>query len=198
MLSNLAFVVAGFAILIGLALPGGRALPRPTRLGLLVIGTGILFTALGSGYYHFAPGNATLFWDRLPMTVTFAGIVAVLLSQRVSARSSWIALPTLLMLGSASVLYWNAAGNVVPYGVFQGGSMIVLMLIVAFTPRRDDRIPWWWIIAGYAVAKVCETLDGPIFDATHQVMSGHTLKHLFAALAVAGFAWPLWHSVRRT
>src|SRR5580704_2712437 len=37
----------------------------------LIIFTGLLLTAFGSSYYHLAPSNARLVWDRLPMTIVF-------------------------------------------------------------------------------------------------------------------------------
>lgn len=30
--------------------------------------SGVLLTGIGSAYYHYAPSNSTLIWDRLPMT----------------------------------------------------------------------------------------------------------------------------------
>ena len=32
----------------------------------------MLLTAVGSSYYHLAPDNERLFWDRLPMTIAFS------------------------------------------------------------------------------------------------------------------------------
>lgn len=35
---------------------------------------GVLLTGLGSAYYHWRRDNATLFWDRLPMTIGFMAL----------------------------------------------------------------------------------------------------------------------------
>ena len=40
---------------------------------------GVLLTGFGSGYYHWSPSNETLVWDRLPMTLTFLPMTALLL-----------------------------------------------------------------------------------------------------------------------
>lgn len=39
------------------------------------------------------------------------------------------------------------------------------------------------VIALYAVAKVAETFDQEIYD-LEQIVSGHTIKHLLAAVAI--------------
>ena len=36
---------------------------------------GLLLTAFGSGFYHFAPDNARLIWDRLPIALAEAGLI---------------------------------------------------------------------------------------------------------------------------
>src|SRR5579871_2800475 len=37
---------------------------------------GVLLTCLGSGYYHLKPADATLVWDRLPMTIGFMSMLS--------------------------------------------------------------------------------------------------------------------------
>jgi hypothetical protein len=190
-LSNVVFAIAA-ALVAALALRTRGRLPEATRAGLGLTAFGLLLTAVGSAWYHRHPDNATLVWDRLPITVTFAGLIAVALAQRVSARLAWLALPALSALGLASVFYWKATGNVAPYGALQIGAMAGLFLIVALTRKPDDPLPWWWLIVGYGIAKVGEFYDGAVFDATRGVVSGHTLKHLVAGAAAAAFAWPLF------
>ena len=40
-----------------------------------------------------------------------------------------------------------------------------------------------FVFGAYVIAKVCEHFDAQIFEALHFI-SGHTIKHLFSALAV--------------
>ena len=42
-----------------------------------------------------------------------------------------------------------------------------------------------WAIGFYIVSKVTEALDMQILTATAHLISGHTLKHLFATMAMA-------------
>jgi hypothetical protein len=69
-LSNLAFLIAGA---FGLRLASRAPLPQQASLHLFAMG--LVLTALGSAYYHWAPTDKTLLWDRLPMTLAFAGAI---------------------------------------------------------------------------------------------------------------------------
>jgi len=52
-----------------------------------------------------------------------------------------------------------------------------------FPPRYSRSADLWLAAVLYALAKVTEALDAQIFSLTRWI-SGHTLKHLLAALAV--------------
>jgi multisubunit Na+/H+ antiporter MnhB subunit len=196
-LSNLAFIAAAAAILLGLPRSPARDLPRATRNALFVTGIGLIFTAAGSAYYHADPGDEPLLWDRLPMTIVFAGIAGGVLAQRVTPRAGTWAAIVLLLIGPSSLIYWRSTGNLMPYIVLQGALMAGLLLIVLSTPRGDDPLPWWWVIVWYGIAKVAELFDVAIFDVTGGVVSGHTLKHLLAAVAAGALAYPLWRRAAR-
>jgi hypothetical protein len=152
---------------------------------------GVLLTAFGSSYDHLAPDNARLVWDRLPMTVGFMGLVAAIMGERVSARLARVLLIPLLALGAASVAYWSrsetaGAGDLRPYVLVQFGSLLAIVSMMALFPDPRARPGTRWLglaLLGYAAAKVLEAADRPIFERLRFV-SGHTLKHLVAALAV--------------
>jgi Ceramidase len=57
-----------------------------------VLFLGIFLTGFGSAYYHWNPNNDALFWDRLPMALTFMAILAVAVEERVSAKTGAILL----------------------------------------------------------------------------------------------------------
>ncbi len=142
---------------------------------------GLALTAAGSAYYHLAPDNARLVWDRLPMTIGFMGLLTAMLGERVSARAARALLVPLLALGAISVAVWARTDDLRLYGVVQFGSLlIVLLLLVAYAgPFRDSRYVAW-ALALYGVAKIYEAFDATIYDAG-EIVSGHTLKHLAAA-----------------
>ena len=185
--SNAGFLVFG---LMGLLIIGnGRAcFERPAeRWPYVTFFIGMLLTALGSGYYHLAPDNETLFWDRLPMTIAFMGLVASQIVDRISLRAGLLLLPPALLIGAASVIYWliterMGIGNVMPYGILQAYSVLVLLLLAILNPSRYTRgNDIYWVFAWYVLAKVLETFDGEVLALNHMV-SGHSLKHVAAAL----------------
>ncbi len=186
--SNAGFLMAGVA---GLVVAfGGRAGfedPRE-RWPWAVFFAGLVLTAFGSAYYHLAPDNERLFWDRLPITFAFAGLIASQLADRLGPRTGLVWLVPMLALGAASVLHWRATerageGNVIPYFVVQGSAILLLLYIVLAFPSRYTRSrDIGWMLAWYALAKLCEAFDDAIFRQGH-VVSGHTLKHLAAAIA---------------
>ena len=94
----------------------------------------------------------------------------------------------MLLIGAASVLYWIAteradAGNVVPYLILQIYAVAALLLIaVTQTSRYTRGTDVYWVFGAYLAAKLFEYLDREILALGHLV-SGHSLKHLAAALA---------------
>jgi len=198
-LSNIALLLAG-GLGIGLLASGrfARAFADSReRLPYLLFFTGILLTGFGSAYYHVAPDSGRLFWDRLPMTVAFLSLLSAVMTERVSMRLSSRLLWPLLSFGAASVLYWRLTeeagrGYLRPYALVQFDSALLIALLLLLFPPRYTHSGLFWAAAGaYALAKLCELLDGPIFRMTG-VVSGHSLKHIFATLCAAAVLWMLW------
>jgi hypothetical protein len=189
--SNLPFL-AGGALGIGLIFRGaGHFADRRESLPYLVFFAGALLTSLGSAWYHVAPDNARLVWDRLPMTLGFAGLVSAAITERVDARIGVRTLWPLLAVGAFTVLYWygterHGQGNVIPYALYQGWAVLaIVLLLVLFPARRYSHGQLMvWAAVWYALAKVFESTDLAVFQLTRGVVSGHTLKHVLAAGAV--------------
>jgi hypothetical protein len=189
--SNLPFAVIG---LWGLAFlrrsnsnPDGHFIQRREQWPYLFVFVGLLLTAFGSSYYHLDPNNATLVWDRLPMTITFMSMVAAVIMERISLRLGLWLLPILLVVGLGSVWQWNwseirGAGDLRFYAAVQAWSAMVILLALLFPARYTRSRDLGFVVGFYALAKILEFFDKPIFAALH-VVSGHTLKHLAAAAA---------------
>lgn len=149
---------------------------------------GIALTCFGSAYYHSAPANAPLVWDRLPMAVGFMGVLAAIIAERIDLSAGLIALPVLMAVGLFSVLQWYAGelrgeGDLRLYVMVQFYTLLVVPLIMAlFPPRYTHGADLLAAVGIYVVAKLLEVSDGFIFRLGH-VVSGHTLKHLIAPLA---------------
>ena len=152
--------------------------------GLLIAGAAIL-TGFGSAFFHWNPTPATLLWDRLPMTVAFSSVLAMVIADRVDEKiGKWILL-SLPPLGLLSVIGFSEGWLTLrPYIALQYGSILFIVILVTILPAKAMSNSLVWSAFGlYAVAKVFELADSFVYDITG-LISGHTLKHLFAALAV--------------
>ena len=190
-LSNLGFLVVGALALGRLASSRRADFPTATQRSLWCVALGLVLTSLGSAWYHLDPDDTRLVWDRLPITLVFAGVFGAAIAQRVSMRLSFLLLPTIVLLGFASVACWHIGGNLSPYLVLQAGGAAALLAFAVARRNRDDPFPWLWVIGWYAIAKVAEVADRAIYDLTSGFVAGHALKHAFAALAGAAAVWPL-------
>jgi hypothetical protein len=185
-LSNLIILLAG---LVNLAWVVKHARQRPVQLsGMAVAAVGLVLTSAGSAYYHFTPSDATLIWDRLPIAIVFAGILAMLWSS-VTGRSAGWASTLLLVAGSAgSVLYWAESGSLWPYALLQFGGMAGLAGLTIFR-KVDNPSAWAFVIGWYALAKIFEMYDFQVWLLTGNLFAGHAIKHVtsgFAGLALLG------------
>jgi hypothetical protein len=93
---------------------------------------GVFLTGIDSSYYHWNPDDGTLFWDRLPMTLSFAAIVALVVGERVSPRARAILLWPALAIGVLSLLLWRWTDDLRLYfwvQFFPGLAVILLFLL---------------------------------------------------------------------
>lgn len=154
--------------------------------GLLFIG--LIATAFCSSGYHLDPHDAGLCIDRVGMSLAFAGLLGLAAADRISARAG-VALAALVAVAApATALVAWLGGNMTPWAVLQGGGLVLLAALALRRPQpRALGFSIIGVIAFYAVAKALELADAPVFALTQQLISGHSAKHLVAALA----AWPV-------
>ncbi|KAG6488913.1 hypothetical protein ZIOFF_050168 [Zingiber officinale] len=144
---------------------------------------GVAAVAFGSSYYHLKPNDATLVWDRLPMTVAFTSIMAIFIIERVDEKTGTTSIAPLVIAGIFSILYWRFFDDLRPYALVQFLPCIIIPLMAILIPPMYTHSSYWlWAAAFYLLAKVEEAEDKQIYKFTHQTLSGHTLKHLFAAM----------------
>ena len=144
---------------------------------------GVFLTGIGSSYYHWNPNDGTLFWDRLPMTLSFVAILALVVEERVSARVGAILLWPGLAVGVFSLLLWRWTGDLRLYFWVQFFPGLAIVLLFLGSPPKYTGTSYWIAAAAlYALAKVFEFTDHAIYSAGN-LLSGHTLKHVGAAAA---------------
>lgn len=188
-LSNLPFAFAGVVGLRALQGLPARAVDATERACARLFFIGLLVTTAASAWYHLQPSDVGLAIDRGGMAIAFAGLLALLAATRVSARAGIALGAAVLLLAPASVATWYQTGNVLPWAIVQFGGIAVIVLVLATTRVRPGALDvrWSLVLLAYAVAKWLEVNDHAIFEASGELLSGHTLKHVLAAAA----AWPV-------
>ena len=188
-LSNLAFVLVG---LLGLYKTSGNNtidMVSENRVSYKVFFIGVALVGVGSGYYHLSPNNVTLIWDRIPMTIAFMALTSVIIGEFTSIRWGSKLLIPLVLFGVLSVLYWHwtesaGHGDLRPYILVQFLPMLLIpVILVCFKSVFTGVSSYWLLLAAYVLAKIFEHFDREIYAATGFV-SGHTLKHVVAAIGV--------------
>lgn len=200
--SNALFVLVG---LIGLrylySVPGRAAFieAREAKPYILFF-FAVILVGLGSGFYHLAPDNASLAWDRAAVVLALMFWFAAILCERVSLTGGLRLLPWLAIAGLGSVAYWSFSeahgmGDLRPYGLMQLIPMLLIPLLLGLYRARysgDQHI--LAVIGLYLLALLCDFSDRPIFALSGGLFSGHTLKHVIVALAAY---WVVLHLRRR-
>ena len=193
-LSNIPFAIGGVWGLVVLWRTPRAALLPVERWMAAVFFSGLVLTSFCSGWYHWMPANVGLVLDRLGMAVAFAGLLGLAAADRISARAGVAVGALVLLLGPWAVAVSAVTGNVLPWALLQFGGMALVLLLLLRRPVPGAMgVPIGAVILFYALAKVCETLDLQIYTWTGGVLSGHSLKHLVAALA----AWPVVLALHR-
>ena len=158
--------------------------PFTGRISLYVLASAIALTGLGSAYYHLQPNDFTLIWDRLPISLICAGLLGMVFQYTHQRSDAWV-LSTAVLLAIIGVGYWHVNGDLRLYLGLQVFTILALPLWLwqARAPRHITHA-LLWAIAFYVASKITETLDAHIFSASAHLISGHTLKHLFATAAM--------------
>lgn len=189
-LTSLAFLIVGVWGLIFLWQNQSRiALQHKRELifWILFFG-GVSLVAFGSGYYHLNPTNETLVWDRYAIAFAIMAWFSYILYAHGENRFGFFALPVLILFGLGTVWYWDyteaqGIGDLRPYAVAQFGPLILTPFLLYlnkgdYTGRRYLVGLLLWMV----LAKITEATDGPIFQLSQGIISGHTLKHFASAL----------------
>lgn len=180
----------GFAAVAAWGMLRWRPMHSAGRHGYWLFLAGLLLTALGSGFYHLAPDNARLVWDRLPIALACAGLLAGVRAECLAKPDSRTDACLLGIAAVLSVAWWylteqRGAGDLRPYLLLQCLPLVLIPLWQwIYGAPRPDRIAFGCALALYIAAKFAELADHQLLAALG-VVSGHSLKHLLAAAAAA-------------
>ncbi|MDP1609422.1 MAG: alkaline phytoceramidase [Sulfuritalea sp.] len=187
--SNLGFALAAFWGWVRLAPNDAHPALRHGWAGYRLFLIGLFLTALGSSWYHLAPDNASLVWDRLPIALACAGLLAGVLGD-VRGRDSRGLVNWLALAAVASVAWWvftdlSGQGDLRPYLLLQVLPILLIPLWQwLYKAPGADRLAFGAALAIYVLAKFAELYDHEIAAVLGPV-TGHTLKHLLATGAAA-------------
>lgn len=189
-LSNLGFALVGAWGWRRLAPRCAHPALRDGWWGYRLLLLGLMLTAVGSAWYHLAPDDSRLIWDRLPIALACAGLLAAVRAETVGSRAPRAEAALFALFGVVSVAWWHFTndggdGDLRPYLLLQALPLLLIPLWQAghATPRRD-RLLFGAALLLYIAAKAAELLDHQVL-ALLGSLSGHTLKHLLATLAAA-------------
>lgn len=180
-LSNLGFLLAaayGFTSL--------RQARRddPARRAYAVFFSALAATAVGSTWYHLAPDNARLVWDRLPIAVACASLLAAAVHDAYAKTiPALLALVLLCGLAVFSVFWWSWTGDLRFYLLIQAAPLVLIPVLQWQSGAPMAQRTLFFVAIGlYVWAKLFELADQAVLQALGFV-SGHTIKHLLAVLA---------------
>jgi hypothetical protein len=161
-------------------------------IAYLVFTLSIFVTSFGSAFYHWAPDDGRLFWDRLPIAFACASLLAAVHIEAKNIRQISLAIVyvfTMLLLALISVLWWRHNGDLRLYLALQLLAILLIPLWQTIYPTASQtRIIFAIAVGLYVVAKIAESLDAVILTYTGFI-SGHTIKHLLASAAAALIIW---------
>lgn len=178
-MSNLAFIFIGIKSIIS------AKKFKSFKYSWMFFFTGVLLVGPGSAFYHWNPNNFTLIWDRLPMTVGFMGLFTAVICEVFKFKREVLILVVLNILGMYSVIHWQIFDDLRFYYWIQLTPLLTV-IVISLLFKNESILPLY--LAGafclYVLAKYTERKDDEIFMMTSEVISGHTIKHLLAAIAV--------------
>ena len=184
-LSNIGFALAGFWGLWMFRTPGARRALGASWPGYGLFLVSLLLVALGSTWYHLEPDDARLVWDRLPIALACAGLLAGAFADTHIRPYSLRLVAGLAAFAAASVWWWTATADLRPYLLLQGAPLVLIPLWQARgqTPFAE-RAAFGFAFLLYVAAKIAELGDHAIYEVLG-AMSGHTIKHMLSAAASA-------------
>ncbi len=156
----------------------------PARMAYTVFFAAIGATAFGSTWYHLAPDDARLVWDRLPIAVACAALLAAAVREAYPTRLPPV-LPLVLLtgFGTLSVLWWSFTGDLRFYLLIQAAPLVLIPVLQWQSGAPMAQRTLFFVAIGlYVWAKLFEVADQAVFQALG-LISGHTMKHLLAVAA---------------
>jgi hypothetical protein len=164
--SNLGFALAAFWGWLRLAPNRDHPDLQPWLGRLPAVPAGLFLTALGSTWYHLAPDNARLVWDRLPIALACGGLLAGVLGDVRRRDSRSHAACWRSRHRQRRLVVFHRPGRrrrSAPYLLLQGLPILLIPLWQwIYKAPAADRLAFGGALAIYIVAKLAELNDHAI------------------------------------
>ena len=187
--SNFFFLIPGIYLLSNLS--SFSLTSRFERLIYTLMGLSLVALFFGSMYYHLKPDDARLVWDRLPIASFFSLLFLTLLFDLKVLKPSALSHSLSLLywvLSSSSVFIWAYTQDLRMYAFAQFFPLVTILvfaLVLWFDKSyRAYSLKMLILILGYTVAKIAESCDYQILSLSDGNISGHTVKHTIAGIAI--------------
>jgi hypothetical protein len=141
---------------------------------------------LGSAYYHWNPSDKTLIWDRMTMVFGFSVIFMDSMWRYNVFKPNMMAskFAVCFFLFCATVVYSKVTNRLEPYVLVQFFTLLIILVLALVNLKSINSHAVLMMVGTYIIAKIFEYYDLKIWLELHQVVSGHTLKHLMYALSL--------------
>lgn len=133
----------------------------------------LLGLALSSSYYHLNPNKQTILLDMV-FVITLNTVV---LSYFVNKSNGYI----IILLGLISVFYWNQTTDSRPYVSLQ--ILIFMYCVYKVYPTNAGYLLLPLLLISF-MTRFSEVNDKEIYETTNHLLSGHSLKHVFAGIQI--------------
>ena len=133
----------------------------------------LLGLALSSSYYHLNPNKQTILLDMV-FVITLNTVV---LSYFVNKSNGYI----IILLGLISVFYWNQTTDSRPYVSLQ--ILIFMYCVYKVYPTKAGYLLLPLLLFSF-MTRFSEVNDKEIYETTNHLLSGHSLKHIFAGIQI--------------
>ncbi|MGQ3889787.1 hypothetical protein ACQUW5_12250 [Legionella sp. CNM-1927-20] len=187
--SNLLFIVGSMG-LVSLFHKTIKLLSPEVKWPYVGLFLGTILTGIGSAYYHWAPNNYSLLWDRLPMGIIFMSFFSAFILERVNRWVGFYLLLPAVLIAMLCTIHWEiieqlGQGDLRLYGWSQAYpiTMIALIFLLFVSSYTSERY-LISVFVLFGLAKLTEILDKQIYTWSGHLISGHTLKHVLAAGAI--------------
>ncbi len=123
------------------------------------------------------------------MTLAFMALFSIIISEFINDKVGQVMLFPLLCIGIISIVIWLIGNDLRMYALVQFYPVLAIPIVLMFYKSIvNSSKPYWLLLIAYIFAKLFEHFDLEIHE-VFIIISGHTIKHIVAAIGVYIFLY---------